>query len=133
MILQVKIKKIKDKFKAFIELLGSLKDIKTFIIFPQGLYSIKNNSNGLLFDNSFTMPTTNYKELPTDLKDDEVILFNSKAFIHLKSNGDVLINAKKIKIVGDVEIIGNVINNGVNISSTHIHIDSNNKETSTPQ
>ena len=50
---------------------------------------------------------------PADMESGEVYLFSKGAAIHLKNNGEVIVEAKKILLMGDEEITGDLTVNGL--------------------
>lgn len=61
------------------------------------------------------------------LKEGEVALYNTltKSFVFLKENGDVEINTPNLIVEGNLEVTGDMTNDGTNVGKTHIHSQTN--------
>jgi hypothetical protein len=104
--------------------------------------SIPNTKRKITFEDSVFIPDTiNYNNYTIDSEDDNNLVmqsFDNSVKISLGSD-NIKIKAPTINIDGNVNIEGNVsttgtmLNNNVNVGSTHVHIETNNKPTSVPQ
>mgnify|MGYP003648961131 FL=1 len=104
--------------------------------------STPNTKRKITFEDSIFIPDTiNYNNYTIDNEDDNNLViqsFDNSVKISLGIN-NLKIKAPTINIEGNVNIAGNVsttgtmLNNGVNVGSTHVHIETNNKPTSVPQ
>jgi|13_taG_2_1085334.scaffolds.fasta_scaffold28058_3 hypothetical protein len=104
--------------------------------------SIPNTKRKITFEDSVFIPDTiNYNNYTIDSEDDSNLVlqsFDNSVKISLGLD-NIKIKAPTINIEGNVNIQGNVSNtgtlqnNGVNVGSTHVHIQTNSKPTSVPQ
>ena len=104
--------------------------------------SIPNTKRKITFEDSIFIPDTiNYNNYTIDNEDDNNLViqsFDNSVKISLGLD-NIKIKAPTINMEGNVNINGNVAttgtleNNGVNVGSTHVHIDGSGNTTSVPQ
>lgn len=104
--------------------------------------SIPNTKRKITFEDSIFIPDTiNYNNYTIDNEDDNNLViqsFDNSVKISLGLD-NIKIKAPTINMEGNVNIDGNVAttgtleNNGVNVGSTHVHIDGSGNTTSVPQ
>jgi len=103
---KVNISKVVNNIIGYFKLVGAKKDIKGTFISPYGLYSKPKNQFGISFENNqYVMSLHDFKKLPIDLKDNDIILTNGDNYIYFNIKDDeITINTKSKVIVQTDEV-----------------------------
>lgn len=113
--------KISDVYNATIDMLGG--NVKASYLSPSNIATKPSKNSLVWFDNNsrVALGLQDPKKNPIELVEDDVVIFAKGNYIHIGANGDINIKATNLTIDANVTINGTLINNGVNVGSTHTH------------
>jgi len=113
--------KISDVDNATIDMIGG--NVKASYLSPSNMATKPSKDSLVWFDNNsrVALGLQDPKKNPIELGEDDVVIFAKGNYIHIRTNGDIEIKATNLTIDANVTINGSLINNGVNVGSTHKH------------
>lgn len=127
---------IKRMIKSFLGEVSSIGGTtQNRVISPKGIYSKPVNENALIINlsNGTNQDVVLAIQKDIELESGDVVVTDDKSTIHFKyKTGEIEIKAQKLIINANIETVGTITNNGVDIGSTHTHTGDSGGTTSTP-